>query len=487
MAAAWLWEGNYKVKTNRFLHNRSAILISGLFILHLLGMLYSSDIPYGLNDIRVKIPLLCLPFMMASFEPLEPKQVKHLLLFLVLSVLTSTLISTGVLLGIVHHEYHDIREISLFISHIRLSLLICFCIYTCAYYAFHSPEKLYKFISAIIILWFIFFLLILKSATGIVILTVSGWLFALWKVCSHPARTIRLGGTLLVIVIPLLLMVLIKQEEKRITTIHREYSLKYPIRTERGNLYENYPEKNNDYENGYPIWISLCLPEAKEAWNKKSNIDFNGFDKKGQQIRYTLIRFLTSKGKRKDYTAVMELSPEEVHLIESGTTNVNYSGVFNFKGRMDQILWDINNFQIGGNPNGHTLAQRFEFWKVGKAIFLQHPYTGVGTGDVQKAFDEEYEKRNSLLEKSKRLHAHNQFFTFAIAFGIFGFLYFVAVLIFPFLEYKKLPFLYIVFFMIAFLSMFWEDTLETQAGVTFYTFLNCFLLFNLGSKKELSK
>ena len=33
------------------------------------------------------------------------------------------------------------------------------------------------------------------------------------------------------------------------------------------------------------------------------------------------------------------------------------------------------------------------------------------------------------------------------------------------------------FFIIAIVSFFAEDTLETQAGVTFYAFINSFLLF----------
>ena len=43
------------------------------------------------------------------------------------------------------------------------------------------------------------------------------------------------------------------------------------------------------------------------------------------------------------------------------------------------------------------------------------------------------------------------------------------------LNYKD--YYYLVFIAIAMLSMINEDTLETQAGVTFFAFFNSFLLF----------
>ena len=39
------------------------------------------------------------------------------------------------------------------------------------------------------------------------------------------------------------------------------------------------------------------------------------------------------------------------------------------------------------DPNGHSLLQRFEAWKVGFSIFKEVPFTGVGTGDLKNAFN----------------------------------------------------------------------------------------------------
>ncbi len=85
---------------------------------------------------------------------------------------------------------------------------------------------------------------------------------------------------------------------------------------------------------------------------------------------------------------------------------------------------------------------------------------------------------NSPLTKEWRLRSHNQFLAIGTAFGITGLLFFLFTLLYPLLKHKKYnSYLYLMFFTIAFLSMFTEDTLESQAGVTFFAFFNCFFLF----------
>jgi len=103
---------------------------------------------------------------------------------------------------------------------------------------------------------------------------------------------------------------------------------------------------------------------------------------------------------------------------------------------------------------------------------------GVGTGDIAKSFDEQYEKSNSLLKKENRLRSHNQYLSIAVTFGVIGLLWFLFTLFYPAYKMKMYSdILYLSFFFIAVFSFFTEDTLETQAGVTFYAFLNSLFLF----------
>jgi O-antigen ligase len=124
------------------------------------------------------------------------------------------------------------------------------------------------------------------------------------------------------------------------------------------------------------------------------------------------------------------------------------------------------------------VMQRAEFWKAAYGIFKEHFFFGTGTGDIVDAYKIQYEKMNSHLAPKYRLRAHNQYLTFAATFGIFGLLYFIFALVYPMRALNKTrDFLYITFWLTAALSMITEDTLETQAGITFFAFFNCLYLF----------
>jgi len=222
----------------------------------------------------------------------------------------------------------------------------------------------------------------------------------------------------------------------------------------------------------------VCEAELKKEWNKRSKISYDSLDLKKNDIKYTLIRFLTSKGLFKDSSTVSGLSDKEIAAIEKGIANINYMKMFNPRARIKQIAWEINKYMHKGNPSGHSVIQRFEYWKASLGIIKENIMFGVGTGDVEIAFANEYEKTNSPLTKEWRLRSHNQFMAIAVAFGLIGLLWFLFSLVYPILKEKKLfNYFYMIFFMIALLSFLTEDTLETQAGVTFFAFFNSFLLF----------
>jgi hypothetical protein len=261
------------------------------------------------------------------------------------------------------------------------------------------------------------------------------------------------------------------------THIGRVDKKNLPIYTKRGNIY-THDTTNFETENGNYIWHNICEKELEEEWNKKSSLNYHSKDLKGNDLKYTLIRFLTSKGLNKDAEGVNALSKEEVNAIEKGTANVNYMGILNPMERVRKILWELDLYLKGGNPSGHSVVQRIEFWKAALGIIKENFLFGVGTGDVLKAFDEEYEKINSPLTKEYRLRSHNQFLAIGTAFGIVGIIWFLFSLFYPLLHEKKFnDYFYITFFTIAFLSMLAEDTLETQAGVTFFSFFNSLFLF----------
>ena len=174
----------------------------------------------------------------------------------------------------------------------------------------------------------------------------------------------------------------------------------------------------------------------------------------------------------------MALTEEDIHAVEIGVANVRYIDGVSFDDRIYEVIWEVDNYLIGLNPEGNSVGMRFEFWKTGFDIFKSAPIIGVGTGDIKRAYAEMYERNNSKLGEKYRLRGHNQYLTIAVQFGIVGSLLLLVVLLGPFLfnRYSRKS-LFIAFWAIAVVSMVNEDTIETQMGVTFIAFFYCFLLF----------
>jgi O-antigen ligase len=133
------------------------------------------------------------------------------------------------------------------------------------------------------------------------------------------------------------------------------------------------------------------------------------------------------------------------------------------------MIFGIHQYAISGNASGISFLQRMVYWQAAISLIRRHPVLGIGTGDVKKSFYDIYEEEHSNLEPQYRNRAHNQFLTFFVSFGVAGFLLFIAVFLYP-LIFSRPGFLFSAFLLIAFLSCITEDTLETQAGVTFFAF-----------------
>ncbi len=191
-----------------------------------------------------------------------------------------------------------------------------------------------------------------------------------------------------------------------------------------------------------------------------------------------MIRYLNSLGLRKDREAVESLDDLDIRNVEKGIANVVYAKKISLKTRIYKLLWEFQVRKGGGNPGGHSLLQRLEFWKASIGIIEENFWIGVGTGDIEQVFEEQYQEHQSYLAPEWRHRAHNQYLAIFVSFGVIGFLLFIFSLLYPAIKNQNLhDYLYFVFFFILLLSMFYEDTLETQAGATFYAFLNSLLLF----------
>ncbi len=244
-------------------------------------------------------------------------------------------------------------------------------------------------------------------------------------------------------------------------------------KTANGNDYKH-NTKCQYTENGHYIWLYVSEKELKQEWNERSNFPYDSLDKQGQKIKYTLIRYLTSRGFKKDSTGVNKLSEKDISLIEKGYANYIFQYKYSLYPRIYKVIWQIDRYLKGGSANNHSITARIESYKTAMQIISDKPIFGVGTGDIRSTYYTYYEKNNTNID----IIGANQFIKTTVATGLFGLIWFLIALFYPILKEKgQFNFLFITFFIISILSMLNEDTLFYQIGVSFFTFFYSILLF----------
>jgi hypothetical protein len=291
---------------------------------------------------------------------------------------------------------------------------------------------------------------------------------------------VRLFLLTLLISIPLITLSMIVKNISAFRAFDKVEQNKLEKHTINGNKYRH-DFRNLHVENGHWVGLYHCDEELEREWNKVSAIPFDSLDRRGQKIRHTIARYMTSLNLRKDSAGVSALAPEDIQMIEKGYSNYIFKNKLSFKPRLYEVIWEIDLYRRGGSPAGHSVAQRMEYMKAAFGIIQNHFWFGTGTGDVQASFYKQYAKMGTMLSVHKQHRAHNQFVSFFVAFGFVGFIFISIAMIYPvWYRRKELSYLFLIVFAVSMVSMLNEDTLETQAGVTFFTFFYSLFIFRNG-------
>jgi heme/copper-type cytochrome/quinol oxidase subunit 2 len=367
----------------------------------------------------------------------------------------------------------DQREMVQGISHIRLSLLVVLQVGAVVYFwpALNTPLRFY---CGLVILNGLFFLNLLQSSTGAVVLAV----LLVFSLLYFSAKIKSAKTTLFITLLPLLLiagLAIFSVNYYQNYFVAETESKPLETKTESGSRYLHTPSQI--VENGHYTFQYLAYNEMREAWNNRSSHKIN----EGSQVEATLIRYLTSKGLRKDREGVNALSEQDVRNIEMGYPNQIYKNQQGLALRFHKLMFGWHIYSVTGKVTGLSFFQRILYWDVAAEIIDQNLWLGTGTGDVKAAFKDMHRKMNPELDKRYWSKSHNQFLTFFVSFGILGFLYFISLFAAAF-RALKFNYLALAFLVIAFVSCLSEDTLETQAGVTFFSFF--FALFSTFSQKR---
>ncbi|MGQ9846907.1 MAG: O-antigen ligase family protein [Bacteroidales bacterium] len=475
----WILEGRFKEKWTRIKSNKSLWIFISIFFIHLLWLLPPQDYSYAFNDIRIKLPLALLPFFIVSSKVPDYKTIKLILIVFTASVVFTSFIALYRWIFQESLGIFDYRQFSPFISHIRYSLMIVFSIYILFFFSFIEKEnkKILHILYTIAMLYLVVLLFILKINTGIFVFTIVSIITFIYFLIKT-SYLIRWFIGIAIIIIFVLLYNYSKNIWNSFIVGMQTPAPDSLVYTPNGNAYY-FIKESKEVENGNKVWYYIQEYELRKEWNKRSSICYDCYDFKGNNIKFTLIRYLTSKGLTKDSLGCSKLSIEDIKAIEKGIANYKYTEKWSFYPYIYSLMWDYYSYKYLGNVNGSSIFQRLEYLKTALAIINDHFWFGVGTGNVQKSFDKKYNELKSSLKPEFRLRAHNQLITFLLTFGIFAFVWIIFAFIYPYFKQFHPPqFLSLIFFLIVFISFFNEDTLETQAGITFVVYFYTLFAFS---------
>lgn len=476
----FLFEGNWNAKVNNVKKNKALWFALLVYAPVLYSLFYSSNVAGAIKELRLWLPFLIVPLVVAMGNPLKLSEFKWVMLSFILAVFVATAISMGYFKVLSKNTAFDIRQISPFISHIRYALMVNLAIVILIYFIFTGGvvSRRAKLFFLVAVLWFIFFLVTLQSLTGIIMLLLLITYGIGWLIFVSKNSTTRF--TITAIALAALFLLASVFTHKIDAFYKRNYVdlLNLPKQTINGNTYQH-DTLRRVYENGNLVYINICPVELKNQWERRSNFPFQGLDKKGQLLSATLIRYLASLGLTKDSIGISKLDSIDIQLVENGATSIVFrNSTVGLNKRIYQLLWEFDAYKNEGTISKSSVIQRLVYAKAAWSIIDQHPLFGVGWGDLQKNLNEYYTKNVKNLPSEHWFFPHNQYLTVWASTGLVGLIIFLVGLIAPIVLTKKFKhFLPLYFLLMIMISMLNEDTFETHIGITFAALFGSLFIF----------
>lgn len=460
LLANWVVEWKWR---DRFADFRHRYMLQAFLVaagVHLMWLVGTADLTYGLYDLQKKLPLLAIPLVVLTTPAPTRKERINILICYVGTVFVVSIIGIVRYLTLPDLPYRDIIP---YISHIRFSLNICLAMVLLTYTALKMRKWWFYLISGGVLLWFTLFLSVLHSYTAFIILYVT----AVTLLIAYRRRMgVRLRRALLAVV-GIVTLAVGGMTGKYLYDYYHLQPLSAetpPAGTANGNPYLH--RKDGLIENGNYVHWYVCEKEMRQEWVKRSDYPFDSLTPNGYTIYPALLRYLNGLGTTKDSLGMTLLQPRDIAAIEKGIANPVYLQRGPRK-LFYVMFYEYENYRCYNSVNNFSVLQRLELWKNGWQVFLQHPLLGVGTGDVVAECHQRLDETQSPLAGTD-MHTHNQYLNFLIAFGLIGFLLIAAAFVRALLRNRLCrSVLFSAFLCIALISFVSEDTLETLAGIVF--------------------
>ncbi|MDE3144059.1 MAG: O-antigen ligase family protein, partial [Bacteroidota bacterium] len=141
--------------------------------------------------------------------------------------------------------------------------------------------------------------------------------------------------------------------------------------------------------------------------------------------------------------------------------------------RVQYVLYDFNNYSNGKIETGSSDGARVLSMKAGWFITKQHPYTGVGFGDLKNEIISWHQQFHPTTQNYERFIPTNEWLIYSAASGWLGVILFSAGLIFllPFFSLKNI--FSVCLMMSLMIPLITDDSLEGQYGVAIFSLVIC--------------
>lgn len=454
LSGYWLITGNFREKFRNFFNQKSLVLWSILWIWHIAGMFWTENTEAGWNDIRIKIPMLLVPLLIGSFRPFEFKELKWIVYSFLIG-LAVNLIWSNIYMWMNHPN--DPREASRYMSHIRLGYLIITALLFMIYIFQKERTHGWFYVGIIFLcLYGIYNLGILSALAYAAVCLPFLFFYCIKNIHRYKFYVVSVA----VISSAILLIYL----GKFYLNFFTEKDIPYNKMVNESK-YLHYPEQHL-IENGFNAGINIVPDELLKVWNRR--FPENPLSIYDPQF-FGLIRYMASLGLTKDSAGFSKLSDSDLHNIMNGISNHKYPALSGIGKKLYDMFYSFRQIYFMNNKSGSSAGMRLYYWQTGLNVVKENGLWGCGTGDLSDEMKKVFVKDNIPPEWMKR--PHQQFISIWAALGIPGLILFTTVMFLPAIAgFAKKNSIFFLIWLGFILSFLYEDTLETQTGVSYVVF-----------------
>jgi len=356
---------------------KSLYLFCSVFAVYVFGIIFTKDYQFALYELKKVIFWIVIPLAVYLSPKISAQRMWLVLKLFVVAVIVASLIHLGKLLFLKEINLADFRHVSI-ISHIRFSLQVILAIILCGWFVIQKTiikSKTETILAIVFTVWLIVFLFLLKSLLGLAAFAVTFLVALFLFIHFNDNKIIKRWATLFAIAGILLSFIIVGKAVFDFYRFNDENPSLSEQQTQSGNLY-SHDLQNMTRENGTLVYTFICEPELEKAWNKRSKIGYstsvNGFP-----VNDILIRYMASKGLKKDSAGFSLLTDADISLIEQGITNHKFKNSrFSIYPRIYETIWELDFYFKTGDPNNKTLAQRIEFVKASFFLIKRNLFFG---------------------------------------------------------------------------------------------------------------